>query len=452
MNYDIHAENRVFRELFENSPHPLWVFETRSFQFLAVNDALVQKYGYSRDELLGMKVTDIRPPEEVPRFFSHLKNQTSIVDKAGRWIHRKKDGSLMYVDITAQKITFNGHDAEMVLAVDVTGQVEALKALEQAERKYRGLVEQSLVGIYMMKDLRISYANPHLASMFGYTTEDLCRLDFLALVDPVERDQVRYTIQQRLSGEAPTGHSTVKGRRKDGSEIIVEIHGTRLNDGSGPSLTGVVMDVTEAKRAQQRNLQHVAQLERMLKDTIGAITTMGDIRDSYTAGHERRVGELAAAIGAEVGADAEAQEWLRIAGMVHDSGKIGIPTDILTKPKRLTIHEYELVKTHPELGFQILKSVEFPRPLAQVVLQHHERLDGSGYPAKLKHPDIVPEARILAVADVVESMASHRPYRAALGIDMALNEIRSKAGALYDHSAVDACVRLFTQRGYEFNA
>jgi PAS domain S-box-containing protein len=449
VKYDIHAGNQVFRELFDNSPHPLWVFDLKSLRFLAVNDSVVQKYGYSREELLAMKVTDIRPSEEVSRFIKHLHTQTSLVDKAGRWIHRKKDASLIYVDITAQKITFNGHDAEMVLAVDVTGQVQALKALEEAEHKYRGLVEQSLAGIYIMKDMRITYANPHLAAMFGYTTEEVYKLDFLTIVDTADRDHVLEMIQQRLTGAAPTGHGTYKGRRKDGSEIIVDIHGAKLDDGMGYSITGVVLDVTEAKRAEQRNLEHVAELERMLRHTIGAITTMGDIRDSYTAGHEKRVGDLAAAIGSEMGIDLESQEWLRTAGMVHDSGKIGIPTDILTKPKRLTIHEYELVKTHSQLGFEILKSIAFPRPLAQVVLQHHERLDGSGYPENLKDAEILRDAKILAVADVVESMASHRPYRAALGLEKALNEISGKAGVLYDSLAVDACVRLFKQRGYE---
>jgi HD-GYP domain-containing protein (c-di-GMP phosphodiesterase class II) len=177
---------------------------------------------------------------------------------------------------------------------------------------------------------------------------------------------------------------------------------------------------------------------------------MGDIRDSYTAGHERRVGDLSAAIGAEMGLESEAQKWLRITGMVHDSGKIGIPSDILSKPKRLTLQEYELVKVHPQLGFEILKTIEFPRAVAQIVLQHHERLDGSGYPSALRGVDILPEANIIAVADVVESMASHRPYRPALGIGVALDEISTKAGTLYDTDTVEACLRLFQKKGYSF--
>lgn len=451
MTYDIHAENRVFRELFENSPHPLWAFDIKTLRLLAVNDAAIAKYGYSREEFLGMSATELRPASEVSRFISHLQHQDGNVDKAGRWIHRKKDGSLIHVDVTAQKITFNGRDAEMVLAIDVTSQVNAIHRLEEAERKYRGLVEQSLVGIYVLKDMRINYANPHLASMFGYTIEEFLNVDFIDLAVDSDRSHVLQMIQSRLTGEETFGHSTFNGRRKDGSEIIVDIHGTRLNDEGGPALTGVVLDVTKSKRAEQRIQEHVAQLERMLQHTIGAITTMGDIRDSYTAGHERRVGDLAAAIAAESGLDTESQNWVRVAGMVHDTGKIGVPTDILTKPKRLTIHEYELVKTHPELGFEILRSVEFPRPIAQIVVQHHERLDGSGYPFGLKGSDILPEAQIVAVADVVESMASHRPYRPALGVSKALDEITSKAGTLYDPDTVEACLRLFQKKRYSFD-
>jgi PAS domain S-box-containing protein len=247
-----------------------------TLRLLAVNDAAIAKYGYTREEFLGMSATQLRPPEEVPRFLSHLQNQNNNVDKAGQWIHRKKDGSLIHVDITAQKITFNGRDAEMVLAIDVTSQVNAIHRLEEAERKYRGLVEQSLVGIYVLKDMRISYANPHLAQMFGYSIEELSNIDFLDLAVDSDKPRVLQTIQRRLTGEEVAGHSTFNGRRKDGSEIIVDIHGTRLNDKEGPALTGVVLDVTQAKLAEQRAQEHVSHLERMLQHTIGAITTMGE--------------------------------------------------------------------------------------------------------------------------------------------------------------------------------
>jgi len=172
------------------------------------------------------------------------------------------------------------------------------------------------------------------------------------------------------------------------------------------------------------------------------------MRDPYTAGHERRVAELAVAIGAELGFDTHRQEGLRVAGHLHDVGKMAVPVELLVKPTRLSAAEFELVKAHPQAGYEILKDVEFPWPVAQVALQHHERVDGGGYPQGLQGNAILLEARIVAVADVVESMASHRPYRPGLGIDKALAEIERGRGSAYDAQVVDACLRLFCGKGY----
>jgi len=174
-------------------------------------------------------------------------------------------------------------------------------------------------------------------------------------------------------------------------------------------------------------------------------------RDPYTAGHEKRVTELAVAIAADMRQDEATIEGLRLAGLVHDVGKLTIPAEILNKPSLLTPIEFELIKGHSEAAYEILKSIEFDYPIADIVVQHHERLDGSGYPAGLSGNAILPAARILAVADVVEAMASHRPYRAALGVEAALDEIRAGAGTRYEAAAVAACERVFAQ-GFVFDA
>jgi HD-GYP domain-containing protein (c-di-GMP phosphodiesterase class II) len=203
-----------------------------------------------------------------------------------------------------------------------------------------------------------------------------------------------------------------------------------------------------AVREQERSLE---RLRESLVDTVTAITTTVEMRDPYTAGHERRVSELATAIAREIGLSNDQIDGIHFGGLIHDLGKIRVPAEILSKPGRLSKTEFELVAGHAQAGYDILKGIKFPWPIAQMVLQHHERLDGSGYPEGLKGEDIIIEARILAVADTVEAMSSHRPYRPALGIDKALAEIEQHRGRFYDAAVVDACLKLFREENFSFS-
>jgi HD-GYP domain-containing protein (c-di-GMP phosphodiesterase class II) len=187
-----------------------------------------------------------------------------------------------------------------------------------------------------------------------------------------------------------------------------------------------------------------------MEGAVEAMALMAEMRDPYTAGHERGVTHLAVALAREMELPDDQIEGLRLAGVVHDIGKIGVPTEILSRPGRITEMEFSIIKTHPQVSYNILKAIDFPWPVAQITLQHHERWDGSGYPQGLKGEKILLEARILGVADVVHAMACHRPYRAALGIEKALEEISSKRGALYDPNVVDACIVLFKDKGFRF--
>jgi putative nucleotidyltransferase with HDIG domain len=182
---------------------------------------------------------------------------------------------------------------------------------------------------------------------------------------------------------------------------------------------------------------------------VEVATIISEMRDPYTAGHERRVAKLASAIGAGLGFDENRQEGLRVAGYLHDIGKVGIPSEILVKPGRISAIEYQLIQGHAQAGYDVLQGMQWPWPVAEVALQHHERLDGSGYPHGLRGEAILPEARIMAVADVVEAMSSHRPYRPALGIDSALAEIERGAGTAYDRAVVNACLRVFREEAYQ---
>lgn len=207
---------------------------------------------------------------------------------------------------------------------------------------------------------------------------------------------------------------------------------------------------SERDAALQQNQQQILQLQQNLEDTVRAIATMVEMRDPYTAGHQARVADLASALARKIGLPEAQVHGIHLAGMVHDLGKIRIPAEILSNPGRLNEIEFSLIKMHPRAGYDILKGINFPWPIAQIVLQHHERLDGSGYPQGLKGDEILPEARILSIADIVEAMSSHRPYRPGLGIEAALNEITHGRGTHYDPQVVDACLSLFNDGGYAF--
>jgi PAS domain S-box-containing protein len=207
----------------------------------------------------------------------------------------------------------------------------------------------------------------------------------------------------------------------------------------------------ERQRAEAKVQHSLEKLKKALDGTVLAVANTVEMRDPYTAGHQRRVAQLACAIAQEMGFPAERLEGMRVLGCLHDIGKIAIPAEILSKPTRLSEMEYSLIKDHPRVGYEIIKDIDFPFPLAQGILQHHERLDGSGYPLGIAGPDIILEARILGVADVVEAMASHRPYRIALGIGQALEEIFRNRGILYDPEVVDICKKLFTEEGFSFS-
>lgn len=203
----------------------------------------------------------------------------------------------------------------------------------------------------------------------------------------------------------------------------------------------------------QQNLESIVkkrtgELENAMRSTIKVLVSLVDARDPYTAGHQRRVGNLAAAIAQEMGLSQHTVDGIRVIGYLHDIGKISVPAEILVKPTKLSHHEYEIVKTHSDTGHDLLQDMDLPWPVCDIVRQHHERQDGSGYPGGLKGDQIHLESRILAVADVVEAMASHRPYRASLGLEAALREIEAKRGTSFESSVADACLRLFREKNY----
>jgi len=231
-----------------------------------------------------------------------------------------------------------------------------------------------------------------------------------------------------------------------GKTMIIDVSPIVEKDGTSSHYIHVLRDITELKSIKLEQKKSQIQLIQSFKGIVEAMSKMVEQRDPYTAGHAEGVSRLAVAIGYQMDLDEDTIEGLRVCGLLHDVGKISVPAEILTKPTSLTEMEFKMVKLHTRTGYEILKNIDFPWPVATVTLQHHERLDGSGYPAGLKGEQIIRESRILSVADVVDAMTTHRPYRPALGLGVALDEIKKGRRIIYDHEAVDACLEVIEKR------
>ena len=320
--------------------------------------------------------------------------------------------------------------------------------LRKSEEKYRTLFEDSKDAIYLNdKEGGLINFNRSTLDLFGYSREEMLGINTKdVFVNPDEYGRWQEEIAQKGS----VREFEVKLRKKDGTEIDCLITSTvRLaRDKSVIGYQGIIRDISELVSNRKQLEKTLKELRKALGGTIEAMALTVETRDPYTAGHQRRVSNLARAIATEMGVSEDQIQGIRLAGVIHDVGKISVPGEILSKPGSIGANEFGIIKEHPRVGYNILKTVDFPWPIAQIVLQHHERMDGSGYPDGISGDNILIEARILAVADVVEAMASHRPYRAALGIDLALNEISKNRGSSYDSKVVDACLRLFNEKGY----
>ena len=324
--------------------------------------------------------------------------------------------------------------------------------LKESEEKYRILAENAYDAIYMSTPSGIQYGNPAFEKLTGWKEKELCSKEFNL------RDII-YPSDLRLFKKGKKGKQNLRKNptslefriiSKNQEVKVVEANIVRIGKSRELKEIGILRDITERKKAEKELNKSFESLKKAYVDTINALVSAVERRDPYTAGHQKRVTSIACAIAMEMGLPKEQVDGLRLAGLVHDVGKIQIPTEILIKPSHLSEIEFIMIKTHPQVGYDILKEIDFPYPVSQIVLQHHERMDGSGYPKGLKGEKILVEARIIAVADVVEAMSSHRPYRPAVGIDQAIKEISQHKGSLYDPEVVDVFIKLIDKKKIEF--
>ena len=433
--------------IFDNAAAGIAFARERVIQ--RVNRRFAEMFGYDSADLVGKNTGILYPTREdyenlgreaYPELAKGGIYQTDVQ-------FRRKDGSLFRVHLTGRAVSREkgGTDSIWVFE-DITERRVAEERLQRREAYYRALVENSSdVIVVVNAEGAIKYESPGMERVLGYRAAERIGHSSFELVHSDDLPGVEQAYQRILGGETRHVRVEFRMRHRDGSWRIVEAMGSGVFESGGEKI-GIVnlRDVSDRRRSEQRVLES-------MEGALIAIATAAESRDPYKAGHGKRVADLAAAIGREVGLPEERVRGIRLAAVLHDIGKIQIPAEILMKLARLSEIELAIIRTHCQAGHEILKNLDFPWPIAQIVLQHHEMLDGSGYPLKLKGDDILFEARIVTVANVVEAMTSHRAFVPAAGIDTALQEIMRFRGVKFDSQVVDACVGLFREKGYRLS-
>jgi len=391
----------LFRSLIEAATVGTYIIQEGRFQY--INPEYASVSGYSAEELIGTSPLDYVHPDDREQVREKAIRHLKKVDRTPYEFRLvRKDGDIAWVLERVASAQYRGKRATVGTFLDITESKRIDEALRQRERDYQTLCE--------------------------------CTLDGLLVID-AETFGIVYEFRTITRG---------------GTELWVSAVGTKTEYQGRPAGLISLRDITERKEAEKSFVENYERLERMLGQTVGALTSAVELRDPTMAGHQRRVAHLAGAIAAEMGLPDFLVKGVHMAGLLHDVGAVWVPDGLINKPASLNQAEYEAVKAQPQMSYDILKAIEFPWPVAEIVLQHRERLDGSGYPAGLSGEDILLEARILGVAEVVEAMSFERPYRHTPGIEEALAELARNSGVLYDPAVVDASTRLFREDGYRF--
>jgi PAS domain S-box-containing protein len=444
----LRVSEELFRSYLEYAPDGVYMSDLEG-NFLYGNLKCEEIIGYRREELIGKNLLELNI---LPEKYLNKAAQLLQVNMQGKSTGPdeidliSKKGRLIPVEINTNVVQRMGQRIVLSFVRDISERKQAEEKLKQSEERYRSIFENAQEGIYRSTpEGKVIMANQAMAKMFGYESPE----EMITGVTDVARQHYVNPEDRRILKEMIEEHGFIKGYeaqnyRKDGSIIWISrtMHAVRDEKGQIIYYDGIIEDITSRK-------QKVERIRKALGATVHAIAVTVETRDPYTAGHQRRVADLARAIATEMNLSVDQIDGIRMAATIHDLGKISVPAEILSKPTKLTNIEFRLIKTHSQSGYDILKDIDFPWPVARTVLEHHERMNGSGYPNGLTGDHILLESRILAVADVVESMASHRPYRPALGIKAALEEIEKNRGTLYDNAVADACLNLFRERGYQ---
>ncbi len=452
---DLRTSEEYFRALIENAWDAIAIVNAEGVM-LYESPSSARILGYEPEEIVGKNLAEFVRPEDIAaiagtfRRFRTEPGSIVMVD-AG---FRHKDGHYIECEGTLQNFL---HDPKINGVVanyrDVTDRRRAEEAIRSSEERFRNLVEATSDWVWEVDpNGTYTYASPNVREVMGYEVGEVIGKSIFDYMPARESSRFSKIFRSHVAKKEAFTFVESPRIHKDGRVIVVETSGVPFFGDGGHLLgyRGIGRDITDRKRIEKDLENSLKKVEKTMEAAIQAISYTMETRDPYTTGHQRRVTQLACAIAKEMGIAPWQIDGIRVAGLLHDIGKIAVPTEILSKPGRLSDIEFSMIKAHPKVGFDILKNVDFEWPIARIVVQHHERLDGSGYPFGLRGKDILQESRILAVADVVEAMSSHRPYRPALGTDRALAEVVRGEGTLYDPEVVRACAKVIKERGFKF--
>jgi PAS domain S-box-containing protein len=454
---------------------PVAVIGLRERQIFSANRAVEAIFGWKPEEVIGRNTRLLYRSdeefEEIGRHFYPVLEKQRIFSEEFPCRHR--DGHDILCFVSTSRIGANLEEKRIVATYeDITERKRAEAALKASEERLRAILEGSPTPAFVIdRGHRVIGWNKALEELTGVRSEDVIDTDSHSKILYGEK---RPTVADLLVDGAADLTAEIRkwyGGHYRRSELLEEayeatgpfsfpgkephwLHFTSaaIRDSKGEMIGAIetMTDISPLKRAEDELRENVERLKKVMSGVIRAIDVIVETRDPYTAGHQHQVARLATTIATGMGLPADTVEAIFVAASIHDLGKIYVPAEILSKPGRISDIERGIIRTHPQVGYDILKSIDFPWPIAEIVLQHHERMDGSGYPRGLKDGDIRIEARIIGLADVVESIGSHRPYRPTLGSEKALDEIRKNRGILYDPDIVDVCLSLFQEKGFRF--
>jgi len=448
------SEERL-KILFDYAPDAYYISDLKG-NFIDGNKVAERVIGYEREELIGKSFLKLKllSLTDIPKAAKTLaKNIIGKPTGPDEFILNRKDNSKVTVEISTYPVKIKGKTLVLGIARDITERKRAEETLRKSQQEFMSIFHNNPEAlVYLDNKDTVLDMNSRFSELFGYKLKEIKGKDINSgIIHPPDKiEEAKRLTKKSIKGYI--NYDTIR-KKKDGTLFPVSISGSSvLIDGKTKGRIILYQDITQRKQAEQKIKQGYEKLQRTMEGTINIMAKIVETRDPYTAGHQQRVSKLATSIAQEMILSQDKIEGIRITALIHDIGKMSIPAEILSKPSKLNEMEFGLIKNHSQKGYKILKTIEFPWPVAEIVLQHHEKINGSGYPGGLKGDEILLEAKIICVADVVEAMSSHRPYRPSLGIDKALEEISQNRGILYDPEVVDVCIKLFKEKSFKFES